>query len=119
MEVAHKRPRSGSVESTSAEPLRKVQKGEEVFNSHDIETRPALAQLVDFSALVSEVTIARQSQLLAEALLWDYTLLLLHQSGREEYEILEIEFYLKKTGHDDPFAHGTQEQSASGNWCVT
>ena len=34
----------------------------------------------------------------------------------ESYEILEIEFYLRKEGHEDPFAHATPEQGVSGKW---
>ena len=34
----------------------------------------------------------------------------------ESYEFLEIEFYLRKEGHEDPFAHATPEQGASGKW---
>ncbi|THH07931.1 hypothetical protein EW146_g9156 [Bondarzewia mesenterica] len=35
----------------------------------------------------------------------------------EEYEILEVEFYLIKTGiHEDPFTHGNEEQRTSGQW---
>ena len=33
------------------------------------------------------------------------------------YELLEVEFYLKKLDcHDDPFTHGAEEQSSSGKW---
>ncbi|KZP19420.1 hypothetical protein FIBSPDRAFT_828343 [Athelia psychrophila] len=115
--MANKRSRSGSAESISAEPPRKEQrKDEDASDSTDGNALLSLAQLVDFSALASEAAITRQSQLLAEALLWDHTLLLVHQGSHEEYEILELEFYLKKVGHEDPFAHGSEEQRVSGNW---
>ena len=34
----------------------------------------------------------------------------------ESYELLEVEFYLRKEGHEDPFAHATPEQGVSGKW---
>ena len=35
------------------------------------------------------------------------------------FAILELEFYLYKTGcHEDPFTHGTEEQRLSGRWYV-
>lgn len=37
----------------------------------------------------------------------------------EEYEILEIEFYLFKAGfHEDAFTHGNEEQRIPGQWYV-
>ncbi|KAF7975603.1 hypothetical protein HWV62_9177 [Athelia sp. TMB] len=122
MLVTGKRPRSASAESASEQSSRKERRTEASASQVDSQTddtpsKQSLAQLVDFSALVSESTIARQSASLAEALLWDYTLVLTHEDDSEEYEILELEFYLKKADcHNDPFAHGSEEQSASGNW---
>lgn len=34
----------------------------------------------------------------------------------EVYELLEVECYLRATGHMDPYAHATHEQSISGRW---
>ncbi|KAF7975158.1 hypothetical protein HWV62_10335 [Athelia sp. TMB] len=117
-----KRPRSASAESASEQSSRKERRTKASASqlgsqTDDTPSKLSLAQLVDFSTLVSESTIARQSASLAEALLWDYTLVLTHEDDSEEYEILELEFYLKKADcHNDPFAHGSEEQSASGNW---
>jgi hypothetical protein len=34
-----------------------------------------------------------------------------------DFAILELEFYLYKSGcHEDPFTHGTEEQRVSGRW---
>lgn len=42
-----------------------------------------------------------------------------HGETITDYEILELEFYLFKSGaHEDPFTHGTEEQRQSGQWCV-
>lgn len=37
-------------------------------------------------------------------------------AAEESYELVEIEFYLRKEGHEDPFAHATPEQAMSGRW---
>ncbi|EJD34881.1 hypothetical protein AURDEDRAFT_75779 [Auricularia subglabra TFB-10046 SS5] len=40
-----------------------------------------------------------------------------HQlTENSEYHILEIEFYLLKEGHEDPYTHGADAQKVAGNW---
>lgn len=34
----------------------------------------------------------------------------------EDYEFVEVEFYLWRGSHEDPFTHGEAEQGQSGNW---
>ncbi|KZV64070.1 hypothetical protein PENSPDRAFT_640094 [Peniophora sp. CONT] len=36
--------------------------------------------------------------------------------AREEYEILELEFYLNSEEHPDPYTHGSEEQTTLGQW---
>lgn len=37
-------------------------------------------------------------------------------SAREEYDIVELEFYLNSTEHADPYTHGAEEQTTLGHW---
>ena len=79
----------------------------------------SLANLLDFSTITSHSDINAQSEQLADALLCGYHLLLKHEELEYEFEILELEFYLQKSGcHEDPFTHAADEQRYSGRWCV-
>ena len=65
---------------------------------------------------------------IAQALLHDYRIVVVRNASesssnkverKEEYQILELEFYLWKPGcHGDPFTHGSMEQKKSGQWFV-
>ncbi|KIK44129.1 hypothetical protein CY34DRAFT_11296 [Suillus luteus UH-Slu-Lm8-n1] len=51
------------------------------------------------------------------ALLSEYYLSVIHGSSQANYEILELDLYLQKSGcHEDPFTHGSAEQDRSGQW---
>lgn len=77
----------------------------------------ALAALLDLSALSSHTDIQLRFGQIARALIHDHVLVVTTDDAtRTEYDILEIEFYLRKEGHDDPFAHGAHEQQVSGYW---
>ena len=39
------------------------------------------------------------------------------RKGTDQLEVLELEFYLYKTGcHEDPFTHASPEQGQRGRW---
>jgi hypothetical protein len=78
---------------------------------------PSLASLLDFSTLTSHSDIDIRFGQLADALLCGHLLLLKHDGHEYSFNILELEFYLQKSGcHDDPFTHGADEQRYSGRW---
>ncbi|KAI0321966.1 hypothetical protein OF83DRAFT_1096699 [Amylostereum chailletii] len=78
--------------------------------------------LLDFSstALSSTSSITERFDCIAELLFTRYRLvvnLLGTSTSREEYDILEVEFYLDKEGcHEDPYTHGAEEQRVGGQW---
>lgn len=77
----------------------------------------ALAALLDLSSLESHADIELRFGQIARALIHDHILVITIEDGsRTEYDLLEVEFYLRKPGHDDPFAHGAYEQQVSGKW---
>ncbi|KAH7918351.1 hypothetical protein BV22DRAFT_1076286 [Leucogyrophana mollusca] len=74
-------------------------------------------QLLDFSALTSQSDILARFEDVANALLCEFHIVLVRGGIQTEYEILELEFYLQKSGcHEDPFTHGSEEQERSGQW---
>ncbi|KAL1944364.1 hypothetical protein VTO73DRAFT_3549 [Trametes versicolor] len=76
-----------------------------------------LPELLDFSALESQQDISARFELLASELLHNYRLEVTHEKKIEHLEILELEFYLYKSGsHEDPFTHASAEQSQAGRW---
>lgn len=88
-----------------------------------------LLSLLDFTALESHSDISGRFDQLAIALLHDYFLCVSAPSASNksdtsmpqefEFEILELEFYLRKEGcHEDPFAHASEEQRVAGKWFV-
>ena len=77
----------------------------------------ALAGLLDVSAISSHNDIQLRFGQIARMLIHDFVIVVTLEDGsRTEYELLEVEFYLRKPGHDDPFAHGAHEQKTTGNW---
>ena len=77
----------------------------------------SLTNLLDFSSLTTHSDIIIRFEQLADALLCGHYLLLNHGGLEHEFDILELEFYLQKTGcHEDPFTHGADEQRYSGRW---
>ncbi|KAF4601509.1 hypothetical protein EYR40_004805 [Pleurotus pulmonarius] len=79
----------------------------------------SLYDLLDFTSIeLSESSeVATRFDRIAKALLQEYHIELTNEEGTtREYNILELEFYLKADGHGDPFTHGSEEQKVSGNW---
>lgn len=76
-----------------------------------------LLALLDFSDVTSHATVDARFQEIASKLLRDYLLVYSTPSSESTFEVLEIEFYLiKPQTHEDPFTHGSEEQSQSGRW---
>lgn len=73
--------------------------------------------LLDLTSLCSQDDISARFDSISSALLSNYYLSVIHGSSQTDYEILELEFYLQKSGcHEDPFTHGSAEQERSGQW---
>lgn len=112
----HKNKRHSSVDYglEGEEPPRKIRRCKT-----DGSFSVSLAELLDFSALSSDSDINIRFERLAEAMLYEYSLLLEHGDTQTEFEVLELEFYLQKSNvHEDPFTHGSDEQRYSGQWYV-
>jgi hypothetical protein len=78
-------------------------------------TTESLQQLLDFSRLSDEQCIKAHFDVVANALLRDFHLVLKCENVETEFQILELEFYLQKAGcHEDPYTHGGEEQKISG-----
>ncbi|OSX59608.1 hypothetical protein POSPLADRAFT_1078945, partial [Postia placenta MAD-698-R-SB12] len=76
-----------------------------------------LSDLLDFTSASTDALITHRFECIASALLHEYYLLVISDDTRNNYEILEVEFYLKAADvHDDPFTHGSEEQRYSGQW---
>lgn len=99
------------------------------LSSNTVSDRDAtiqrLSRLLDLTQLIDHGEIQQRFDEVAELLLQGFHLRITRSSqdattSSVEYEILELEFYLWKTGyHEDPFTHRSDEQRRSGNWCVT
>jgi hypothetical protein len=78
-----------------------------------------LACLLDLTPLTTLLDISSRFDQIADALFFDFQLSLGCGNVQTEFEILELEFYLKNPGcHEDPFTHGSEEQKQSGRWSV-
>lgn len=76
-----------------------------------------ISSLLDLTSLYSQDDISARFDSISGALLSEYYLSVIHGSSQTDYEILELEFYLQKSGcHEDPFTHGSAEQERSGQW---
>ncbi|KAI6098541.1 hypothetical protein F5141DRAFT_1032613 [Pisolithus sp. B1] len=76
-----------------------------------------LISLLDLSALTTREEISSRFDAIAREVLCNYVLTIVHNGIYSDYEILELEFYLQKSGcHEDPFTHGSFEQEQSGQW---
>ncbi|KAL0573654.1 hypothetical protein V5O48_008300 [Marasmius crinis-equi] len=81
-----------------------------------------LLNLLDLSNATSETEIKNHFETIASKLLSGSFHLVVRrktetQVSEVHYELLEIEFYLWKSGcHEDPFTHGSEEQRISGRW---
>jgi len=80
-------------------------------------TTESLQQLLDFSHLSDEQCIKARFDVVANALLRDFHLVVKCENVETEFQILELEFYLQKAGcHEDPYTHGGEEQKIGGRW---
>ncbi|KAG0700947.1 hypothetical protein DFH29DRAFT_929466 [Suillus ampliporus] len=80
-------------------------------------THSDINSLLDLTSSCSQDDISARFDSISGALLSDYYLSIVHGSSQTNYEILELEFYLQKSGcHEDPFTHGSAEQERSGQW---
>lgn len=78
-----------------------------------------LQHLLDFSSLTAAADISARFEAIAAFLLREYRIVVTCGDTETIFEILELEFYLRKQGyHDDPFTHGSEEQKISGRWWV-
>ncbi|KAI1791055.1 hypothetical protein LXA43DRAFT_450246 [Ganoderma leucocontextum] len=76
-----------------------------------------LMELLDLSQLDSMSAIETRFNQIASDLLHNYRIEVKSAKGAEQLEVLEVEFYLYKTGcHEDPFTHASPEQSQRGRW---
>ncbi|OAX32586.1 hypothetical protein K503DRAFT_794724 [Rhizopogon vinicolor AM-OR11-026] len=73
--------------------------------------------LLDFTSSCSQDEISSRFDSISSTLLSEYCLSIIHGGSGTNYEILELEFYLQKSGcHEDPFTHGSADQERSGQW---
>ncbi|VDC06151.1 unnamed protein product [Peniophora sp. CBMAI 1063] len=83
-------------------------------------TTPGITELLNLSSgepVTPESAHARFA-LIAQSLLHEHRIVWCNAaaSAREEYEIVELEFYLNSEEHPDPYTHGSEEQTALGQW---
>ncbi|PIL37700.1 hypothetical protein GSI_01394 [Ganoderma sinense ZZ0214-1] len=76
-----------------------------------------LIDLLDLSGVDSMSAIQARFRKIATELLHNYRIEVKSKKGTDQLELLEIEFYLYKTGcHEDPFTHASPEQAQRGRW---
>lgn len=102
---------------------------EEVLSASQSDSLAKLKSLIDLTGLTEQKDIEARFDLISVQLL-NHVVLRLNapqpshndtapDMGVTVFEILELEFYLYKSGcHEDPFTHGAEEQRQSGRWCV-
>lgn len=114
--MSNKRKRRSSADGRQDRPSKNLRYEDDINVFSKI---PSLVDLLDFSTLTRDSGITTRFNQLAEAILCEYDLLLENGDAQTEFEILELEFYLQKSGcHEDPFTHGADEQRYSGRWYV-
>ena len=80
-----------------------------------------LETLLDFDDLVSDDDICARFEAVARALFDHYRIRIINpesENTTHHLELLEIEFYLIKPGHADPYCHASAEQDVAGRWYV-
>jgi hypothetical protein len=110
-----KRKRDPSESETQSPELQ----SHKIRHTESIDSRSLLdlEKLLDLSSLSDGLDISNRFGDIANALLCDFSLSLTCGEAATELEILELEFYLQKSGcHEDPFTHGSEEQKRSGRW---
>ncbi|KAL1704137.1 hypothetical protein EV121DRAFT_280634 [Schizophyllum commune] len=76
-----------------------------------------LEALLDCSQLLTQSAISSRFDEIADALLYDYDLVVCGDVAETCFRLLEFEVYLHKPGcHADPFVHRTAEQGELGKW---
>ena len=85
----------------------------------DSDILSRLKGLLDLSSLTKHTDFSARFADIAEVLL-NHVILHLNAEGKPtNFQILELEFYLFKSGcHEDPFTHGSDERRQSGKWFV-
>ena len=89
--------------------------------SNDTATSIPLETLLDFDKLVSDNEICERFEAIARALFFRYRIRIMNPESKNtthHLELLEIEFYLIKPGHADPYCHASAEQDVAGRWYV-
>ena len=91
--------------------------------THDVsqDADADLLDLLDLSELSTTRDLDSRFCRLAHELFHNHRIEIRTQSGsQEQLQILELEFYLYKTGcHEDPFTHVSNEQAQCGRWCAS
>ncbi|KAJ8461862.1 hypothetical protein ONZ51_g11269 [Trametes cubensis] len=84
---------------------------------NEIDDTPGLRELLDFSGLDSARAVSERFERIAAELLHNHRIEIGRGGKAEQLELLEVEFYLYKSGaHEDPFTHASPEQAQSGRW---
>jgi hypothetical protein len=89
--------------------------------SNDTAVTIPLETLLNFDNLVSESDICERFEAIARALFIHYRIRIINpqsENTTHHLELLEIEFYLIKPGHADPYCHASSEQDVAGRWYV-
>ena len=86
-------------------------------SSRAVGTNRDLKELLDLSQLDSMSAIEARFGQIAFELTHNYRIEVKGAKGVDQLEVLEVEFYLYKTGcHEDPFTHASPEQGERGRW---
>ncbi|KAL0950402.1 hypothetical protein HGRIS_010360 [Hohenbuehelia grisea] len=93
-----------------------VSKRPKTSNEDGPNDAKSIASLLDFSSVHTTPEFHARFEQLARALLHQHTLVLTAKGKSTEYRILELEFYLRTSEHEDPYTHGSEEQKISGQW---
>ena len=76
-----------------------------------------MEELLDVSNLHNHFQISRRFLEIGESILSSHCLRVEYEGTSTDFEILEIEFYLRKEGlHEDPFCHAHHDQRRSAQW---
>ena len=81
-----------------------------------------LETLLDFDNVTSDDEIYQRFEAIARALFFRYRIRITNPESKNtthHLELLEIEFYLIKPGHADPYCHASAEQDIAGRWWVS
>ncbi|KZV91280.1 hypothetical protein EXIGLDRAFT_770075 [Exidia glandulosa HHB12029] len=90
---------------------------EELADNSNKKPRLSLDSLLDVTSLSTHEELAQRFTTIAHELC-NCTHLRLHTGSGSylDYSIAEVEFYLMKDGHHDPFCHGADAQKVLGHW---